>query len=207
MKAPFTFMPTLIEQLEIKIKWTDIEGRVFKEKLGSDKRSTGVHLSGIIRYCMDLSSREEQDNEVMPLNMAFGLAWEAWAVGLFPAVIWQPGEEELDGVFGTADGLSQLKIDGKYVDVVEEWKATWKGSSKYGNVLAQKLWMWQLCGLCKLNGVRHARIHILWINGNYKPPTPKYATYLIEFTQQELDDFWNKVILPNRDKATPESHE
>lgn len=199
-------MPRLLLETDIPIRWTDVDGRTPKEKLGSDDRSSGVHLSGIIRYCLDLD-KSDRDPDFMPLCMALGLAWEAWAVGLFPDVVWQPGEEELDGVFCTPDGMSVMGIGDNREVVLEEWKATYKSRARYGsNILGQPLWMWQLCGMCKVLGVRYARLHIFWIAGDYRPPTPKYVTYLIEFSQTEIDLFWDRVILTNKDKAIPEEH-
>ncbi len=199
-------MPKLLAETDIPIRWTDVDGRTPKEKLGSELRSSGVHLSGIIRYCLDLD-RSDRDPDFMPLCMALGLAWEAWAVGMFPDVVWQPGEEVLDGVYGTPDGMSVFEVHGVKEVIVEEWKATYKSTARYGaNIVSQTLWMWQLAGLCKLTGLRFARLHVLWINGDYRPPQPKYVTYLVEFTQEELDKFWEMVILTNKDKAIPEEH-
>jgi len=199
-------VPKLLAETEIPIRWTDVDGRIPKDKIGSETRSSGVHLSGIIRYCLDLD-KSDRDPDFMPLCMALGLAWEAWAVGLFPNVVWQPGEEELDGVFGTPDGLSVLEVHDQKEVIVEEWKATYKSTARYGaNIIGQTIWMWQLAGLCKLTGLRFARLHVLWINGDYRPPQPKYVTYLIEFTEAELNKFWEMVILTNKDKAIPEEH-
>ncbi len=197
-------MPKLLLETEIKLKWTDILGRASKEKFSSDSRSPGIHLSGIIRYCMGYQDRQADDPDELPLNMAFGLAWEAWAVGLFPAVMWQPGEESLDGVYATPDGLSSLDIDGQAEIVVEEWKATWKSLHTHPDILTQTGWMWQLAALCHMQGLRHARIHVLYVNGDYRPPKPRYITYLLEFTTTELERFWQNCILKNKDKAIPE---
>lgn len=197
----------LIQETELKIEWRDVLGRAYKEKLGSETRSSGVHLSGIIQYCLDLGHREDEDPDEMPLCMAVGLAWESWSVGLFPNVVWQPGEEELDGVYGTPDGLSALDIEGSTEIVVEEWKCSWKSKHTHGDILQERIWIWQLQGLCVLTGLRHARIHVLFLNGNYRPPKPCYMTYLIEFTQAELDKFWSNIVLANRDRAIPEIHE
>lgn len=199
-------MPRLLLETDIPIRWTDVDGRTPKEKLGSDERSSGVHLSGIIRYCLDLD-KSDRDPDFMPLCMALGLAWEAWAVGLFPDVVWQPGEEELDGVYCTCDGISVMEVKGEREVVLEEWKCTYKSLARYGaNILAQTIWIWQLAGMCRVLGLRYARLHILWTNGDYRPPQPKYKTYLIEFSQDELNKFWDNVVLRNKDKATPEEH-
>lgn len=197
-------MPKLLTETEIRIRWTDILGRTPKEKFSPESRNKGVHLSGIIRYCMGYGDRKDAEPDVMPLPMAIGMAWEAWAVGLFPSVMWQPGEEELDGVYCTPDGMSSLDIDGAPEIIVEEWKATYKSLHNYGDVIKQSLWMWQLAGLCCAMGLRFARLHVLWINGDYRPPQPKYITYLIEFTQDELEKFWANVIMRNKDKAVAE---
>ncbi len=203
-------MPKLLVQTELKIEWTDVAGRVTKEKLAPDTRSSGVHLSGIIRHCMGYDKRppSSDDPDEMPLNMALGLAWEAWAVGLFPQVIWQPGEEVLDGVYGTPDGLSELLIDGQLQFVVEEWKSTYKSRRTHGvDILVETGWMWQLLGLCKLMGLRYSRLHVLWINGDYRHTGPAYVTYLIEFSQDEIDQFWSNIVLRNKSNAQPEIHE
>ncbi len=151
--------------------------------------------------------KRTDDPDIMPLNMALGLAWEAWAVGLFPSVIWQPGEEVLDDVYGTPDGMSQLVINDHDETIVEEWKSTYKSRRTHGvDITTETIWIWQLMGLCKLMGLRFARLHVLWINGDYRPPSPVYVTYLLEFSQFELDQFWDKVILRNKDKAKPESY-
>lgn len=212
-------MPTLLTQTEVKLEWADINNRRRREDPKPLKRSNGVHLSGVTKYVLEtsgmLTPRDKTDE--FPLCMAIGLAWEAWAVGLWPNMIWQPGECHLDGITGSPDGITKIKEP----YLLEEFKATWKSGhpdGKYGNILEQKMWLWQLQGYCKMLKLRRARIHILWINGGYEHmrrdqegkkkdgPTPKYATYTLEFTQLELDKFWANVVLKNKDKAPPEKH-
>jgi hypothetical protein len=62
-------------------------------------------------------------------------------------------------------------------------------------------------------GLRHARLHILYINGDYDihenrrdPPAPIYMLYELEFSTKELQQFWNNVMLKSRDKARKEVH-
>lgn len=202
-------MPVLLEEHEIKIEWTDIlTRRVRKKPKSTEVRSSGVHLSGVIRHCLTSMGKltvDEIRNEEMPLRMAVGMAWEDWSVGLWPDMIWQPGEKELDGVFGSPDGLSYMGVE---QPTVEEYKATWKSRRTYGNVVESSLWMWQLAGYCKMLKVTRARMHILWVCGDYKlgPPSPAYVTYLIDFTQSELDQFWKNIVLKNKDSASREEH-
>lgn len=199
-------MPTLISESEIKIEWTDILGRLRKVKpKGADERSAGVHLSGVIRYALTeagLLTPDEASDE-MPLRMAVGMAWEEWAVGLWPELRWQPGERELDGVFGSPDGLSAGGALAE-TDCLEEFKATWKSRYNHGDVLKERIWLWQLSGYCKMMGLQYARLHVLWVNGDYRPPSPEYRTYVVGFSQAELDKFWSNVVLANKEFAKPE---
>jgi hypothetical protein len=91
---------------------------------------------------------------------------------------------------------------------VEEFKASWKSRKTYGNVVDQALWMWQLAGYCHMTKMRRARMHILWVCGDYRqgPPTPAYVTYLVEFQQAELERFWQNIVLKNKDAAPREEH-
>lgn len=179
-----------------------------------------MHLSGVIRYVLQgLGELDAEDrDEVMPLRMCVGMAMEDWLVGLIqeeePGFRWQPGEMRRDGVVCTPDGRSVLppregvrigSVDDKR-DCIEEIKgATWKSRYKHGNVLKEKVWMWQLCGeLAIAKRELLARLHVVWLNNDYRPPTPKYVRYLIEFERREVEEFWANVILSNKDKVEPE---
>lgn len=209
-------MPTLIHKSEVRIEWTDILNRTkHRRPKNADIRSSGVHLSGVIKYVLTTSgllNAEDQTDE-MPLRMAVGMAWEDWAVGLWKDMVWQPGEMELDGVFATPDGRGEMDWPGLSnpkagwpVGTIEEFKATWKSEHTHGKVTDERIWMWQLAGNLKMAGLNYARLHVLWVNGNYRPPAPVYMTYGLFFTQDELDKFWQNVVLKNKDKAKAERH-
>jgi len=151
--------------------------------------------------------------------MVVGMAMENWMVGLMHEAggdfCWQPGEWERDGVFGTPDGISTYSVVadpfGPFDDpptpvtrvdvpMVEEFKATWKSQRTHGDVLKQKMWIWQLAGNCRAMGATVGMLHVFWVNGDYRPPTPKYCRYVVEFEQRELDEFWRNVVVANRDK-------
>lgn len=203
-------MPVLItDPKEIRLQWADINNRHrHPEPKHGLKRSSGYHLSGVTKYVLEtsglLTPRDRTDE--FPLCMAIGMAWEAWAVGLWPEMDWQPGECHLDQVYGSPDGLTRNFK--KKPHQVEEFKATWKSGRNYGDILKQKMWLWQGMGYCKMMKLRQVRYHILFINGSYPhgAPSPVYATYEVGFSQLELDWFWNNVVLPNRDKSEKEIH-
>lgn len=192
-------MPTLISQSEVRVEWKDIESRIVRER-PKLKRSSGIHLSGVIKYVLTTSGLLDPDDltDEIPLRMCVGMAFEDWIVGLYPDMIWQPGECLLQGVCGSPDGISAKSL--------EEFKATWKSSHTRQDITKERIWMWQLAGYCKMMQLTKARLHVLWINGDYRPPAPKYMTYLLRFEQVELDRFWNNVILKNKDNAVPEIH-
>lgn len=206
-------MPTLISQHQVSVEWTDLDlWDQIKVRPSSRVRSSGVHLSGIIKAVlqgMGKLDREDLTDE-MPLRMAIGMAWENWVVGLMPKppeFRWQPGEWEKDGVYGTPDGMSQ--VDKRLM--VEEFKATWKSERTHGEVeehsiLEEKIWIWQLMANCHAKKVVYARLHVLWVNGDYRPPSPKYMRYVVKFEKKELAEFWELVVLRNRQLAVREQH-
>jgi hypothetical protein len=200
-------MPKLLESNRISLDWADILNRKPRKRPAvASKRSAGVHLSGIISHCLGLG--KDENEEEFPLCMAMGMAWEDWAVGLFPEISWQPGEQEKDGVFATPDGGSYAADPAGLKYTIEEFKLTWQSRRTHGqDITKETKWMWQLAGNCFMSTpCRHARLHVNWACGEYKfgPPKPEYYTYLLEFSERELKEFWQNVVLRNRDSVKPE---
>ncbi len=203
-------MPRLLEERELRLEWSDLDNLTPKVKAACDKRSSGVHLSGVIKHVLvtaGLLTTDETTDE-MPWRMFLGMAFEAYAVQLWPDLIWQPGEQCRDGVYGSPDGLTG--------DVLEEFKLTWisrlEKSEARGvrpadrKVIDHKRWMLQLAGYLWMMNLRMARLHVFYVNGDYRQSGPQYYTYLLQFTEQELERTWNNLILPNIAGATPEEH-
>lgn len=186
---------------EVKLDWTDIQDRCRHEIPDTEHRASGVHLSGILKkiaIAKGILRRGMMREEEFPLRMAMGMAFESWIVGLYPEMVWQPGEMTLDGISGNPDGYSV--VDG--VAQVEEFKLTWK--KRKADILEDS-WMWQtqMCGYCKMLGARHARLHVCWVNDQYAPPQPVYYRYLLEWTEEEVESTWN-LLVANMDGVTPE---
>jgi hypothetical protein len=206
-------MPKLISETEIRLQWPDLrEWTVPKRAKKQVERSSGVHVSGIVKYCLteaglltrdDEADEPNSDTPRFLLRMAIGMAWEAWVVGLWKMIQWQPGEVSLDGITGSPDGITNGK---GVIPLLEEFKVTWKSLHTHKDVLRERIWMWQIMAYLKLTGLRLVRLHVLWVNGDYRPPDPRYTTHLIEFSQKEIDGFWENVMLKNRDNAAPEEH-
>lgn len=210
-------MPKLITETEIKLEWTDIDAIAPKERVYTGPRSSGVHLSGVIKYVLQTAGLLDPDDltDIMPLRMAVGMAWEAFVVGLWPNLVWQPGEVSRDGIVGSPDGITPAR-EADDVSCLEEFKATWKSRLEKSEtkgvrppdrkITEQRMWMLQLCGYCHMMGLTRARLHVLYVNGDYRQSGPQYFTYLIEFSQTELERVWNNMILPNIEGAVAEEH-
>jgi hypothetical protein len=207
-------VPKLLKETEMRIEWTDIDAMVPKQRVDTGKRSSGVHLSGVIKHVLTAAGLLTTDDitDEMPLRMAVGMAWEAFVVQLWPELIWQPGECCKDDIYGSPDGITHTLP----CTVLEEFKATWKSrlekSETKGvtppprNILDQKAWVMQMAGYCHMMGLTQARLHVLWVNGDYRQSGPQYYTYLLSFTQGELERMWNNLILTNVDGAKAEQH-
>lgn len=185
-------------------------------------RGEGIHVSSIIRciatetgilkpeWCEELdllellpSTRERFNDPTVALKICMGLAWEEWYVPHLPEVVDHPGEMEVDGVYMNHDGeeLTLFLIDEReqYHPVVVEVKTTYKSINTVGRdvnaMKTQWMWMAQVKSYCKGVGTRFARVHVLFICGDYSYPIqPVLLIYEIEFTQEEIDDNWDLMV-------------
>lgn len=192
-------MPKLISIQEITIEWSDFS--LWKQRplpKSAYSRSSGVHLSGIIKQLM-LSVPDESPDP--PLCVAEGMAWENWVVGLpmCSGMRWQPGEWECDGIYGTPDGLEK--------DCLWEFKQTRIGLKKFDHPLAYSRWKWQVAGNLHAMGLERVKLCVNWTNGDYRPMRGRLFVYEYVFPFSETGELWNKMILPNKDLAKAEQHE
>lgn len=194
-------------------------------------RSPGVHVSDLIRSIavrtgvlksetVKVGRRTETLTESIqpstgagpdPVLFALGLAWECWAAGLYPEMVWQPSEVKRDGISMSADGLTldyEMSRQQGVRSVVEEFKATRKSAHVSGSprpIEGEWMWLAQVKSYCLGWDTDQARLHVLYINGNYRfgepDGAPQYVRYDLAFTQRELSDNWELLL---REKARPE---
>ena len=128
------------------------------------------------------------------LRMALGVAWERWAAGLYPEMVWQPGEFTRDGITGSPDGISEYCG----MPVIDEFKFTFKSSNPEKRpILRETLWMWQISGYLAITGSTLARLHTLYVNGDYRHPyTPIYRLYTLELKEEERERLWTAMFVP-----------
>lgn len=174
-------------------------------------RSAGIHVSGLIRciatqqgilkpeWAEDLSLTDVREitDKVAILRISIGLAWEAHYIPMLGTVLDHPGEMQLDGVYMTHDGESVDSVitaagnRGKVELIVDEVKATYKSTRTVGDLSTQWMWITQCKAYCKALNTRFARLHVLFICGDYSYPiSPILKCWQIEFTQEEIDMNW-----------------
>ena len=67
------------------------------------------------------------------------------------------------------------------------------------------MWMSQVKGYGHMIPSRFAEFHVCYAAGNYTYPlSPVYKRYLIEFEREEIEKFWNNIVLNYRDFAVKE---
>ena len=174
-------------------------------------RSKGVHASSVIRsIAMDMGilKRElaeevglvdvrEITDPTQILRMSIGLAFEEWYLPHILSkygVAKHPGEMKVDGIYMTPDGESVDVIitpKGHTALRIHEIKATYKSTRTVGDVKGEWMWLTQMMAYCKGAKTTHARLHVLFLCGDYSYPiTPQIKVWDIDFTQREIDERW-----------------
>ena len=165
-------------------------------------RSKGDHVSVLVHeLCLELGHYKEDDGEVNQARLELGNAWEYALINRLqlddPDRYIQPGELELDGVYGTPDILDMVeKADceikcsfmsckhGPGSDKFFKYETQLKA---YLHMLATPKHRW-LVGY----------LHVCFVMGDYKygSPTsgPVYRIWRYVFTPQELEMNWKMLM-------------
>jgi hypothetical protein len=189
-------------------------------------RSSGVHVSAIIRCIaaetgilkpewvdeLSLVDVREITDPTAILRMSIGLAWEDYYfnnfLGPIMGVAHQPGETHVDGIYMTHDGESLDIILSEYCKetsprlqlLVHEIKATYKSIKTVGDLTSQWMWTCQCKAYCKALKTRFARLHILYMCGDYSYPIrPVLEIWQIEFSEDEIEDNWELLTTYKRE--------
>ena len=161
-------------------------------------RSEGVHVSDCIHtLALALGHYEESElTEASVIRMELGRSFEYALIAMMtkdnPDRYAQPGELELDDMFGTPDLFDTT--DG----AMEEIKLTWMSSN--AEVDGKKFWRYwvQLKAYCKMWGASVGRLRVLFIMGDYRFDAgsggPVYRVWEQRFTQEELDENWLMLL-------------
>jgi hypothetical protein len=167
------------------------------QSLNLAPRSKGLHLSDIINdieRVMYPKEYERTQGMTNPVWAEIGFKWErvldlenrfsaAWKDGLGK----RPGEIVRDGIIMSPDG--ECVADG----YIEEYKCTWKSAKK----TPVDIWRWmvQTKAYCYGMGVNVVKFRVCYVNGYYDfNEGPVRKTFLIEFTDEELEGNWSMIV-------------
>lgn len=173
-------------------------------------RSPGVHVQAINKKlgvaAGKLGNSDNEDfpferfsDSVYPLMPALGVAWEEFRASHYSEseLLYQPGELERDGIFGTHDGLL-INCDPTRI---WECKQTTK---KLQSITT--LWMYLKQGLayCAMSGLRQVQYDICFLLGDYtRPYTPEGTVTIVEFNDMEVEQWWT-IMLKSAGQVQPE---
>lgn len=179
--------------------------RTFRERVELPRTKGVQHVQAINRYLAIAAGKLKEDPDsfpafgpnLYPLLPALGVAFEDLWASLFTEdeLLWQPGEMERDGIYGTTDGLM---LDS---GAIAECKLNYK---KHKPVTEDWLYMRQGMAYAALNDIDLVEYHVCWCLSNYnRPYTPLYDVTLVEFSRSERET-WFERMLAVKDKVTPE---
>lgn len=74
---------------------------------------------------------------------------------------------------------------------IDEMKATWKSSRDFQGSAKWQLYMWQVLGYAHVFEADRIRLHVLHMNGDWRPPRPeKPRTYIIRPSAKDIAENW-----------------
>lgn len=162
------------------------------------ERNPGVHVQAINKALAVAAGKIDDDidspfermsEDTYPLMMALGVGWEEFRASHYSdsELLWQPGELERDGIFGTHDGLITN-------DPLEIWECK-RTTKKVQSVAGCWLYLKQGLAYCAMAGLSRVRYDILWVCGDYsRPYQPKATSSLVEFSEKEIETWWAVVL-------------
>lgn len=167
----------------------------------SPARTPGLHLSDVIKSILDTTEPGKYSGPIDPLYTDPGFTFErlletAWTSRLVNIV--RPGEFERDGIICSPDGID---INDPHRPELIEIKITEMSSVDCPLDPKFRKWLWQMGAYCHVCGLTSARLHALFLRGDYKKKRREYGVWRITWTLEELDSVWSMIIGHARDKG------
>lgn len=171
------------------------------DTIQAGERSPGIHLSDVIREVERMLGKPKQDDDRSSqgtkLQWEKGFLWESifsyyWARRYGKQVretLISPGEQVVDGIACTIDFLDTNDY------TLIECKATARSINKL-EAFEANFWTWMLQVKAYLYVLKSnkARMPIIFLCGNYKPPFPVAVMVELEFTAEELRENWAMLV-------------
>lgn len=178
----------------------------------SPTRSPGLHLSSIIRSIMQsLEPKKYADGPVNPLYTDPGFTFErvletAWTSRM--AGVFRPGEFERDGISCSPDyidlsGLDPVLIESKMTEMSMITCECQKRTCSLTHLTDAKFrkWLWQISAYLYVLDMTKARLHVLWMRGDYKAVRRAYGVWEVTFEPAELEATWALLVNHAREKG------
>lgn len=157
-------------------------------------RSTGLHVSQVIKSLLVKLEPERFGGEMDWTKIELGFAVEALIEHAFrdrQQDIARIGELVKDDIAGTPDGLS---VDDEGL-LIHEIKCTWMSSTDCPDHKKFSHWLWQIKSYCHMADALRARLHVFFVNGNYRDTrNPEYREWDLLFSQGELEENWAMIV-------------
>lgn len=172
-------------------------------------RTKNVHHVAAINQVLGIAAGKLSDDNLesfpfdkftedfYPMQPALGVAWEEFYASFYTEeeLTWQPGEFNLDGIYGNPDGILHKK------DALWECKQTTK---KICPITDHWMYLKQGMCYCKMCGFTRVQYDVCYLLGDYKKPyTAEGISSLVEFDQREIDQWWS-IVLKNKHKSKVE---
>ena len=160
-------------------------------------RSEGLHLTDITNaiyetlYAQERKRQSLSDDKDWRLIMEAGFIWERLLEMAWRDLLgYRPEEVVKDGIAMSPDGLRE---DPEGLTLLEH-KFTSKSSRNF-DPMDNMRYALQTKSYAYAVGAERCEMHILHMCGDYsRPYIPEYSVWLIEYTQQELEDNWQAVL-------------
>lgn len=102
----------------------------------------------------------------------------------------------VEGIWCSPDGFNDKTC------TIDEMKATWKSSKDFLQTTKWQLYLWQVLSYMHVFGATRARIHVLHMNGDWRPPRPEPPkTYIVRPTAAEIRDNWKMITQHAKDRG------
>lgn len=157
-------------------------------------RSLGLHVSQVLKSILVQLEPDRFGGEMDYTRIELGFAVEALIEHAFrdrQKQINRVGELVKDGIAGTPDGIG---FEGDHM-IVHEIKCTWMSATGCPDHKKFVHWLWQIKAYCHMAETTHARLHVFFVNGNYKDlRSPQYCEWDLLFSPGELEENWQMIL-------------
>lgn len=104
--------------------------------------------------------------------------------------------QSFEGIWCSPDGYAQS------TGTLDEMKATWKSSKDFVGSAKWLLYLWQVLSYAHVYQAKRIRLHIMHMNGDWRPPRPvPPKTYIIRPSPSDIAANWNMVTQHAKDRG------